>query len=162
MLAVELERRLQVALRLLERPRAEVDLPDRGPVAGEDRTPLRAVLLGQLASRLVGALPLARGLVGAEEHAEGSAAPATVGVAEEFGHLDRLASLSERHQIEDQARAHGIPAAEVLERILLTRQARKELIEPADVAETVAFVIGPGGRSYTGSQLVMGNGWTAA
>jgi 3-hydroxybutyrate dehydrogenase len=65
------------------------------------------------------------------------------------------------HQIDDQARAHGIPPAEVLERILLTRQARKELIEPADVAETVAFVIGPGGCSYTGSQLVMGNGWTA-
>ncbi len=65
-------------------------------------------------------------------------------------------------QIDDQARAHGIPAAEVVERILLTRQARKELIEPADVAETVAFVIGPGGRSYTGSQLVMGNGWTAS
>jgi 3-hydroxybutyrate dehydrogenase len=65
-------------------------------------------------------------------------------------------------QIDDQARAHGIPVAEVLERVILTRQARKELIEPADVAETVAFMIGPGGRSYTGSQLVMGNGWTAS
>jgi len=65
-------------------------------------------------------------------------------------------------QIDDQARAHGIPANEVLERVLLTRQARKQLIETADVAETVAFVIGPAGRSYTGSQLVMGNGWTAS
>jgi 3-hydroxybutyrate dehydrogenase len=65
-------------------------------------------------------------------------------------------------QIDDQARAHGIPVAEVLERVILTRQARKELIEPADVAETVAFIAGPAGRSYTGSQLVMGNGWTAS
>jgi 3-hydroxybutyrate dehydrogenase len=64
-------------------------------------------------------------------------------------------------QIDDQARAHGIPAAEVLERVMLTRQARKQLIEPADVADTVAFLISPAGRSYTGSQLVMGNGWTA-
>ena len=65
-------------------------------------------------------------------------------------------------QIDAQARAHGIPAAQVLERVILTRQARKELIEPSDVAETVAFVISPAGRSYTGSQLVMGNGWTAS
>jgi 3-hydroxybutyrate dehydrogenase len=64
-------------------------------------------------------------------------------------------------QIDDQARAHGIPVSEVLEQVILTRQALKELIEPADVAETVAFMIGPAGRSYTGSQLVMGNGWTA-
>jgi 3-hydroxybutyrate dehydrogenase len=65
-------------------------------------------------------------------------------------------------QIDEQAAAHGIPAAEVVEKVLLTRQARKELIEPAEVAETVAFALGPGGRSYTGSQLVMGNGWTAS
>jgi 3-hydroxybutyrate dehydrogenase len=65
-------------------------------------------------------------------------------------------------QIDEQARAHGIPAAEVLERVILTRQARKELIEPSDVAATVAFVLAPAGRSYTGSQMVMGNGWTAS
>ena len=65
-------------------------------------------------------------------------------------------------QIDDQARAHGIPVTEVLERVILTRQARKELIEPCDVAETVAFALGPAGRSYTGSQFVMGNGWTAS
>jgi len=65
-------------------------------------------------------------------------------------------------QIADQAQAHGIPQSEVLERVMLARQARKELIEPADVAETVAFALGPAGRSYTGSQLVMGNGWTAS
>jgi 3-hydroxybutyrate dehydrogenase len=65
-------------------------------------------------------------------------------------------------QIADQAELHGLPASEVLAKVLLTRQARKELIEPAEVADTVAFALGPASRSYTGGQLVMGNGWDAS
>ena len=64
-------------------------------------------------------------------------------------------------QIADQARAHGIPEERVLEEVLLAPQALKRLLEPSEVAEAVAFVLGPGGASFTGAPLVMDGGWTA-
>jgi 3-hydroxybutyrate dehydrogenase len=65
-------------------------------------------------------------------------------------------------QLEDQARTHGVPVTEVLERVVLAPQAIKELIEPEDVAETVAFLTGRAGRAFTGAPVVLDNGWTAA
>jgi 3-hydroxybutyrate dehydrogenase len=65
-------------------------------------------------------------------------------------------------QLEDQARAHGVSATDVLERVVLAPQAIKELIEPEEVAETVAFLVGPAGRAFTGAPLVLDNGWTAS
>jgi 3-hydroxybutyrate dehydrogenase len=65
-------------------------------------------------------------------------------------------------QIGDQARAHGLPEERVLEEVILERQAIKRLIEPEEVAEVVAFLLGPGGRSFTGAPVVMDLGWTAA
>jgi 3-hydroxybutyrate dehydrogenase len=35
------------------------------------------------------------------------------------------------------------------------------LIEPEEVAAAVAFLLGPGGRAYTGAPVVMEIGWTA-
>jgi 3-hydroxybutyrate dehydrogenase len=64
-------------------------------------------------------------------------------------------------QIADQARAHGVPEAEVLETVLLAPQAIKRLIEPEEVAEVVAFLAGPTGRSFTGVPVTMDEGWTA-
>jgi 3-hydroxybutyrate dehydrogenase len=64
-------------------------------------------------------------------------------------------------QIADQARAHGVPAEQVLEDVLLAPHAVKRLIEPAEVAETVAFLLGPGGRAFTGVPVAMDLGWTA-
>jgi len=64
-------------------------------------------------------------------------------------------------QIADQARVHGIPEAEVLERVILEPHAVKSLIEPEEVAEVVAFLAGPGGRSFTGVAVTMDQGWTA-
>ena len=64
-------------------------------------------------------------------------------------------------QIADQARAHGIPEAEVLESVLLAPQAIKRLIEPEEVADVVAFLAGPTGRSFTGVPVTMDEGWTA-
>jgi 3-hydroxybutyrate dehydrogenase len=49
----------------------------------------------------------------------------------------------------------------VLEDVILERQAVKRLIEPAEVADVVAFLLGPSGRSITGAPLVMDLGWTA-
>ena len=49
-------------------------------------------------------------------------------------------------QIEAQARATGVAPERVLEDVLLAPQAIKRLLEPSEVAETAAFLLGPGGR----------------
>jgi 3-hydroxybutyrate dehydrogenase len=49
-------------------------------------------------------------------------------------------------QIPDQARAHGLSEDEVLEQVILAPHAIKELIEPSEVADVVAFLAGPSGR----------------
>jgi 3-hydroxybutyrate dehydrogenase len=64
-------------------------------------------------------------------------------------------------QIADQARAHGVPEERVLEDVILAPQAVKELLEPSDVAEVVAFLAGRGGRAFTGVPVTMDQGWTA-
>jgi 3-hydroxybutyrate dehydrogenase len=64
-------------------------------------------------------------------------------------------------QVADQARAHGIPEERVLEEVLLAPQARKELIEPDEVAEAVSWLLGPAGRFTTGSPLLLDAGWLA-
>jgi 3-hydroxybutyrate dehydrogenase len=64
-------------------------------------------------------------------------------------------------QIADQAKAHKLPEDEVLEQVILAPHAVKELIEPSEVAEVVAFLAGPAGRSFTGAPVTMDLGWTA-
>jgi 3-hydroxybutyrate dehydrogenase len=64
-------------------------------------------------------------------------------------------------QIADQARVHGIPEQRVLEEVILAPHAVKSLIEPAEVAEVVAFLAGPAGRAFTGAAVTMDQGWTA-
>lgn len=64
-------------------------------------------------------------------------------------------------QVADQARAHGVPEDEVLEDVILAPHAVKELIEPSEVADVVAFLAGAGGRSFTGVPVTMDMGWTA-
>jgi len=64
-------------------------------------------------------------------------------------------------QIADQARAHGISEERVLQDVILASQPVKRLIEPGEVADTVAFLLGPSGRAFTGSAVTMDLGWTA-
>ena len=64
-------------------------------------------------------------------------------------------------QIADQARAHGLPEDRVLEDVILAPQAVKRLIEPDEVAATVAFLLGPNGRAFTGAPVIMDQGWSA-
>jgi 3-hydroxybutyrate dehydrogenase len=64
-------------------------------------------------------------------------------------------------QLADQAKARGIPEERVLEDVILEPHAVKRLIEPEEVAETVAFLLGPGGRAFTGVPVTMDLGWTA-
>jgi 3-hydroxybutyrate dehydrogenase len=64
-------------------------------------------------------------------------------------------------QIPDQARAHHLSEEEALEQVILAPHAVKELIEPSEVAEVVAFLAGPTGRAFTGAPVIMDQGWTA-
>jgi 3-hydroxybutyrate dehydrogenase len=64
-------------------------------------------------------------------------------------------------QLADQARAHGLPEERVLEDVLLAPQAVKRLLEPEEVADAAAFLLGPSGRSVSGTPLLMDYGWTA-
>ena len=64
-------------------------------------------------------------------------------------------------QIADQAAAHGLPENEVLDKIILARSAIKRLLEPEEVANAVAFLVGPGSDLMTGTSLSLDGGWTA-
>lgn len=64
-------------------------------------------------------------------------------------------------QIADQAAAHGIAQERVLEDVILAPHAVKRLIEPDEVAGAVAFLLGPGGRAFSGTPLTMDLGWSA-
>jgi 3-hydroxybutyrate dehydrogenase len=64
-------------------------------------------------------------------------------------------------QIADQAAAHGIPAQEVITRIMLERTAIKRLIEPEEVAELVAYLCSPAADFITGASIPLDGGWTA-
>jgi 3-hydroxybutyrate dehydrogenase len=55
----------------------------------------------------------------------------------------------------------GAQIAERGEDAVLEPHAVKRLIEPEEVAETVAFLCGPGGRAFTGVAVPMDLGWTA-
>jgi 3-hydroxybutyrate dehydrogenase len=64
-------------------------------------------------------------------------------------------------QIEDQARAHDMPAERVTAEVLLAKAAVKRLIEPEEVAELVAYLCGPRAAMMTGASLALDGGWTA-
>ena len=64
-------------------------------------------------------------------------------------------------QIAAQAKAHGLSEDRVLEEVILAPQPIKRLIEPAEVADVVAFLAGPSGRAFSGVPVTMDLGWTA-
>ncbi len=64
-------------------------------------------------------------------------------------------------QIAAQADQHGIPPAQVVEQVMLAPAAVKRLIEPAEVAAAVAYLVGPDASFITGTSLVIDGGWTA-
>ncbi len=65
------------------------------------------------------------------------------------------------NQIGDQAEAHGMTADEVVEKIMLEPAAIKRLIEPAEVAEVVAYLCSDQASFITGSSVPIDGGWTA-
>jgi 3-hydroxybutyrate dehydrogenase len=63
-------------------------------------------------------------------------------------------------QVADQAKIHGIPESEVLERIMLTEPAIKRLLEPEEIGALALFLVGPHAGMATGASYVMDGGWT--
>ncbi|MDQ3462976.1 MAG: 3-hydroxybutyrate dehydrogenase [Actinomycetota bacterium] len=64
-------------------------------------------------------------------------------------------------QIADQARTHGIPEDEVVEKVMLTESAVKRLVEPEDVADLVTWLCGSSAAMVNGASYTMDGGWTA-
>jgi 3-hydroxybutyrate dehydrogenase len=64
-------------------------------------------------------------------------------------------------QIANQALAHGIPAADVMDQVFLERTAIKRLIEPAEVAEAALWLCSDRSGYITGSSIPLDGGWTA-
>jgi 3-hydroxybutyrate dehydrogenase len=64
-------------------------------------------------------------------------------------------------QIADQARSHGIPESEVVEKVMLAPVAVKRLVEPDEVAALALFLCGPASGSVSGTSFSMDGGWTA-
>lgn len=64
-------------------------------------------------------------------------------------------------QIADQARVHGIPESEVIEKIMLTEPAVKRLVEPAEVANLAVLLCGPSMSFANGGSYPLDGGWTA-
>lgn len=64
-------------------------------------------------------------------------------------------------QIEAQARTNDLSPDEVIDQVLLSRNAVKKLIEPDDVAGAVEFLCGDAAWSMTGGVLTLDAGWLA-
>ncbi len=64
-------------------------------------------------------------------------------------------------QIADQARLHGIPESEVVEKVMLTESAIKRLVEPEEVASLAGWLASDAATMATGSSYTLDGGWTA-
>jgi 3-hydroxybutyrate dehydrogenase len=64
-------------------------------------------------------------------------------------------------QIDDQAKAHGIPREKVITDILLKQQPNKKFVEVAELAALALFLCSDHAGSLTGVALPMDGGWTA-
>jgi 3-hydroxybutyrate dehydrogenase len=64
-------------------------------------------------------------------------------------------------QIADQARVHGIPESEVVEKVMLVESALKRLLEPEEVADLALWLCGASATSVTGASYTMDGGWSA-
>jgi len=65
-------------------------------------------------------------------------------------------------QIEDQAKTHGISREEVLENVLLKKQAIKRMVEPSELGEAVIYICSDAARCMTGVSLTIDCGWSAS
>lgn len=63
-------------------------------------------------------------------------------------------------QIADQANVHGIEESEVIEKIMLSKNYIKRLVEPSEVAKLVGYLCSDDAAMITGASHVMDGGWS--
>jgi 3-hydroxybutyrate dehydrogenase len=66
-----------------------------------------------------------------------------------------------QRQVEDQARAKDITQDEVLQDVLLGRNAIKRLVEPREIASLVCWLASDDAAMVTGASYTMDGGWSA-
>ncbi len=64
-------------------------------------------------------------------------------------------------QIKDQAKAHGLTEEEVIQKVMLKKQAVKEFIPVEKIAELALFLAADNASSITGSSYTLDGGWTS-
>jgi 3-hydroxybutyrate dehydrogenase len=64
-------------------------------------------------------------------------------------------------QIADQAKVHGIPVQEVVEKVMLEPAAIKRLLEPEEIAGAIRYLCSDLGSGITGTAFTVDQGWTA-
>jgi 3-hydroxybutyrate dehydrogenase len=64
-------------------------------------------------------------------------------------------------QIDEQAKAHGLPRARVIEEVILAAQPSKRFVEVEEVAALAVFLCSDAARSITGAALPIDGAWTA-
>jgi 3-hydroxybutyrate dehydrogenase len=64
-------------------------------------------------------------------------------------------------QIDDQAKAHGIPREEVIEKVILAEAPMKRMLEPEEVADLAVYLASDSARNITGAAIPIDEGWTA-
>jgi 3-hydroxybutyrate dehydrogenase len=64
-------------------------------------------------------------------------------------------------QIDEQAKAHGLPRERVITEVILASQPSKRFVEVDELGALAVFLCSDGGRSITGAALSVDGGWTA-
>jgi len=64
-------------------------------------------------------------------------------------------------QIDDQAKSHGIPREEVLEKVILAEAPMKRMLEPEEVAELAVYLTSDLAKNLSGAALPIDGTWTA-
>ena len=64
-------------------------------------------------------------------------------------------------QIKDQAKAHNMSEADVIQKVILEPQPTKEFITVEDVAALALYLCGDAAKGITGTTLSIDGGWTA-
>jgi len=64
-------------------------------------------------------------------------------------------------QIDEQAKAHGLPRERVISQVILASQPSRRFVEVEELGALAVFLCSEAGRSITGAALPVDGGWTA-